>query len=172
MTNRLNPMLIVTIYTSAIRPKTLFGCEALTNCSSTNLQRLLRADRFCVKYSQRFYVSVNSNFAYIMLNVTPINLGINYRKLLMLGQLCRLPSDQLAKKVFVNRLIRFVNLARQFRGFIPDIYRILQNTACWIILVAFDNNVFCIKNWVEESTSLMHQCKLVGRNHTRTELHS
>jgi len=71
-------------------------------------------------------LSVNSNFAYIMLNVTPINLEIGYRKILMLWQLCRLPSDQLAKKVFVNRLIRFVNLDRQFRGFIPDIYRILQ----------------------------------------------
>jgi len=126
MANRLNPMLIGTIYTSAIRPKALFGCEALKNCSSTDLQRLLRADRFCVKYSQRFDLSVNSNCAYIMLNVTPINLEIDYRKLLMLGQLCRLPSDQFAKKVFVNRLIRFVNFDRQIRGFIPDIYRILQ----------------------------------------------
>ena len=47
-------------------------------------------------------------------------------KLQLFGQLCKLPSKYLAKQIFVNRLIRFVNIDRQKQGFIPDMYRILQ----------------------------------------------
>ena len=44
----------------------------------------------------------------------------------MLGQLCRLPSDVLAKQVFVNRLTRFLLLYSQFQGFIPGIHAIAK----------------------------------------------
>jgi len=90
--------------------------------ADVDVLKLVRADRFCVKYCQQFDRSINSNFAHLMLNIVPIQLEIDYRKLLMLGLLCRLPSDSLAKQVFVNRLTRFFMLDRQFKGFIPDIY--------------------------------------------------
>lgn len=61
-----------------------------------------------------------------MMNISNISTLINYRKLQLFGQLCKLPSKYLAKQIFVNRLIRFVNIDRQKQGFIPDIYRILQ----------------------------------------------
>ena len=36
------------------------------------------------------------------------------------------PPSYLAKKIFVNRLIRFMNVDAQYSGFVPDIFRILQ----------------------------------------------
>ena len=114
------------LYISAVRPKALYGCKSLTSCADVDVLRLVRANRFCVKYCQRFDRSINSNFAHLMLNVVPIQLEIDYRKLLMLGQLSRLPSDSLAKQVFVNRLTRCFMLDRQLKGFIPDIYSIVR----------------------------------------------
>ena len=123
---QLNPLLLKTIYTCVVRPKALYGCESLTSCADVDVLKLVGADRFCVKYCQRFDRPNNSNFAHLKLNVLPIQLEIVYRKLPMLGQLWSLPSDALAKQVFVNRLTRFFMPDRQFKGFIPDICSIVR----------------------------------------------
>ena len=51
---------------------------------------------------------------------------IEYRKLQFLGQLCRLSNVYIAKHIFNNRVLHFLNFDNQTNGFIPDIYRILQ----------------------------------------------
>ena len=59
---------------------------------------------------------------------------IEYRKLVFLGQLCRLPGKYLAKNVFNLRLIRFFNYDKQTRGFVPEIYKLLSKYGLTFVL--------------------------------------
>ena len=52
---------------------------------------------------------------------------IDFKKLQLLGQLCRLPCRHLSKSVLVHRLASFMNGDKQRVGFIPDIYKLLDN---------------------------------------------
>ena len=117
-----------TIYETAVIPKALYGCETWTLYSQEDILRLERAHRFCVKYIQNFPRSTNTEFTLCTLNITSIEVIIDYRKLQFFGQLCRLPSQYLAKQIFIARMVRFVNIDNQHRGIIPDIFRVLRNT--------------------------------------------
>jgi len=115
-----------TIYKSVVIPKALFGCETWNHCASSDMKHIETAHRFCVKHMQRFSKYTNTMVRYLTIDLVPVQLEIDYRKLLMFGQLCRLDESYLAKQIFVHRLVRFVNLGRQSRGFTPDMFRLLQ----------------------------------------------
>jgi len=51
---------------------------------------------------------------------------IDYRKLQFYGQLCRLPFQYLARNMFHQWLLRYINNDRRCLGFIPDIYRLIR----------------------------------------------
>lgn len=86
----------------------LWSSEACKN--SLNLPKFCRSD-ICESF----------------FGVLPIEAEIDTRKLLFLGRLCRLHSTTLTKKMFAIRLYSFIyNLAQKQKGFIPDIFDIIQ----------------------------------------------
>ena len=54
----------------------------------------------------------------------PVEAEIDYKKLIFLGQLCRLPGGY--KEIFTHRLIHFSESPAKKLGFFPDIFRILN----------------------------------------------
>jgi len=50
---------------------------------------------------------------------------IDFNKLQLLGQLCKLPCRHVSKSVFLHRLVRVMNGEKQCIGFIQDIYTLL-----------------------------------------------
>ena len=85
--------------------------------------------------------NTSSNLALCALNMVPMETVIDQRKLL-----CRLPNTYLAKLVFNQKLIRFLNYDSQMNGFIPDIYRILQKYGlCEVIYTYVRTGLFPAK---------------------------
>ena len=84
-----------------------------------------RAHRFCIKYVQNLPPYSRTAIALCSVGLTSIESEIDYKKLQFFSQLCRLPCKYIAKQIFVNRLLRYVNNDKQTQGFIPDIYRII-----------------------------------------------
>jgi hypothetical protein len=139
----ISPATLRKIYMTVVVPKALYGCENWTCYSNKDISNLELAHNFCVKFIQNFHKSISTKFALCMLNIPNILTMINYRKLQLFGQLCRLPSKYLAKQIFVNRLIRYVSVDRQKHGFIPDIYRLLQKyDLLYVIYTFIDTGVF------------------------------
>ena len=104
-------------------PKALYGCEMWSNLSNTDIAKLERAHRFCLRYMQRLSPNTSNQFTHSVINMGTIESFIDYRKLQFYGQLCRLPFQYLAKNIFYNKLLRYINNVRQCLDFIPDIYR-------------------------------------------------
>ena len=83
------------------------------------------AHRKCIKQIQQLSAPTNTDFALACLNIESVEEIVDYNKLQFFGQLCRLPNNFLAKKIFVQRLVRFGGNTQLF-GFVPDIFRLLQ----------------------------------------------
>lgn len=113
-----------TIYQTVVIPKALYGCELWNRYTNSDITNLERSHRMCVKNMQGFHRGANTNFSLLCVNMVPIEVYIDYKKLQLLGQLCRLSCNYLAKEVFVQRLVRFRNGDKQSVGFIPDITRV------------------------------------------------
>lgn len=118
-----SPKVLRTIYMSEVIPKVLYGCEHWTSYSKQDILTLQTAHLYCIKFMQRLSKYSCSEYAMVTVDIPPIEVLIDKRKLLMLGRLCHLPCEFIAKEIFVNRLISY--RANQ-RGFIPDIFRILM----------------------------------------------
>lgn len=118
-----SPKVLRTIYVTEIIPKALYGCEHWTVYSKRDISELETAHRYCIKHMQRLSKFSHSEYAQTTADIPPIQVLIDKRKLLMLGQLCRLPCEYMAKQLFVNRLISYHGSGQH--GFIPDIYQIL-----------------------------------------------
>ena len=72
-----------------------------------------------------------------MLGSIPIEQEIDKKKLIFLGQLCRLPTKFLSKQIFVNRLFAYENNMYQMKGFIPDIHIICKKYSILYYLDTF-----------------------------------
>ena len=99
----LHPLTCKTIYKSIVLPKALYGCENWDNLSDTDLHTLERAHRFCVKHMQSLSTRTRTDTALSLLGVFPIETDIDFRKLTLFGQFCRLNSDIWVKRMFLNR---------------------------------------------------------------------
>ena len=121
----INPMTSITIYKSVVLPKALYGCEFWNTMTISDITKLERAHRFCIKYIQNLPPYSRTAIALCSVGLTSIESEIDYKKLQFFSQLCRLPCKYIAKQIFVNRLLRYVNNDKQTQGFIPDIYRII-----------------------------------------------
>ena len=82
----INPLYSRTMYTSIVIPKALYGCELWSMLSITDIQRLERSHRFCVKYVQLRHTS--TDLVLCSLDITSIECIIDQINLLFLGQLC------------------------------------------------------------------------------------
>ena len=123
----LNPLTLFKICQSVVIPRALYGCELWNSLSPGNILELDRAHSFCIKFIQKLPKNVKNDISYHSVGAIPIIKQIDYRKLQLLGQLCRLPCNYLAKTIFVHRLTRYLSGSeRQSCGFIPDIFNILS----------------------------------------------
>ena len=89
----LHPLTCKTIYKSIVLPKALKGCENWDILSDTDLLTLERAHRFCVKHMQSLSTCTRTDTALSLLGVFPIETDIDFRKLTLFGQFCRLNLD-------------------------------------------------------------------------------
>ena len=100
----LNPLSVRRIYNAVVLPKALYGCELWSNIQSSHLVSLERAHRFCVKFMQFLPKSTSTDVALALFGFNSLETEIDYRKLIFLGQLCRLTGDHRVKTVFHHRL--------------------------------------------------------------------
>ena len=85
----IHPSSSKTIYKTIVLPKALYGCELWGNICKSNMLKLERAHRFCIKYIQSVSKYTKTYIALSMLGCLPIEAEINKRKLIFLGQLCQ-----------------------------------------------------------------------------------
>ena len=123
-------------------------CELWNYITGSNMLALERSHRFCVKFSQKLPPSAKNDISLFSLGVCSIESVIDYKKLQLLGQLCRLPCYYLAKKIFVYRLIHYSGgTGRQSLGFRPDMYRLLTKYNLSHFISEFiENGCFLTKN--------------------------
>ena len=89
---------------------------------------LERARRFCVNYMQSLNIRTRTDVALGLSGIYPIENEIDFKKLILFGQLCRLDSGVcMGKNVFFFRLFSYMTNADRQSGFIPDIIRLLEN---------------------------------------------
>ena len=138
--NGLNPLTSVTIYKSVVLPRALYGCELWNSLTLSDLNMLERGHRFCIKYLQNIPVYTKTDIALHNIAITSIEAEIIYKKLQFFSQLCRLPCKHIAKQIFVNRLLRYLNNDNQTRGFIPDVCRLLVKYELLHYLEGFVSN--------------------------------
>jgi hypothetical protein len=90
-------------------------------CGMLFLQRIYDLTDFASLKTNTF-----TDYVLSSIDMVSIDSLIDYRKLQFLGQLCRLSNNYVAKDIFNNRLVRFLQFKTPFRGILPDIYRLLQ----------------------------------------------
>jgi hypothetical protein len=137
--NGIHPVTSLKFYRSVVLPKALYGCELWHDISKAQLVKLERSHKFCIKHIQCIDRTTRSDIALSLLGCRSLEYEIDYKKLTLLGQLCRLSTDFLSKDLptkFNNRLIRFIDNPNKKCGLFPDLYRILQKYD----LVYFLNN--------------------------------
>ncbi|XP_053398165.1 uncharacterized protein LOC128556626 [Mercenaria mercenaria] len=98
----LNPITSRTIYRSIVIPKSLYGCELWNMYSKTDMLKLERAHRFCLKFMQQLRQNISTDFSLSVINLSSIEAMIDFKKLQFFGQLCRLPCSMLSSH-FVQR---------------------------------------------------------------------
>ncbi len=140
--SELHPLTSNKLYNNVVLPKGLYGCEVWNSLSTQHINVIERAHRFCVKAMQSLHPGTRTDIALSVIGQKSLLCEIDRRKLILLGQLCLLPTDCLANEVFVNRLIHCVSNSARQRGFIPDIYRLLQKYTLLNYLDTFINEVY------------------------------
>ena len=142
----LNPLTSRRIYNSVVLPKALYGCELWSNMQSSHIVSLERAHRFCIKFMQFLPKFTSTDVALALFGASPLESEIDYRKLVFLGQLCRLSSNHRIKQIFHHRLIHYNESPAKKLGFFPDIYRILNKYALTQFLSSYlENGLFLSK---------------------------
>ena len=77
----------------------LYGCELWNTYSKQDINNLEKAHRFCVKHVQQFVKRTSTYFSWSCINLVTTETFIDFKKLQLLGQLCRLPCRHLSKSV-------------------------------------------------------------------------
>ena len=122
--NGIHPISAKHLYETIVLPKALYGCELWSDLSKDEILSLEIAHRFCLKLIQGLPKSSRSDIVLTTLGMLPIEAEIDKRKLVFLGQLCRIENDNVVKKLFNYRLCYYFNNCSKVSGFIPDIHRI------------------------------------------------
>ena len=68
-----------------------------------------------------------TDVALSLVGIFPIEMDIDFRKLTLFGQFCRLNSNIWVKTVFLNRLTSYIaKCNHKQEGFVPDAVRLLE----------------------------------------------
>ena len=147
-----NPLTLWPLCYSCVIPKTVYGSELWPGFSNSDMLRLERSHSFCVTFAQSYRQNTDIDFCVCTFGSVPLSNIIEYRKLVYLGQLCRLYSKYVAKTAFNLRLIRFLNYDKQTRGYIPEIYSLLSKYSltfvvfCPLFVVVFESTKLTLYN--------------------------
>ena len=67
-----------------------------------------RAHRFCIKFMQGLHRRTRTDIAPSIISIYSIESEIDFRKLILFGQLCRLNFEHWLRVVFLNRLCTYL----------------------------------------------------------------
>ena len=84
-----------------------------------------RAHRFCIKFMQGLQRRTRIDIALSIISIYSVESEIDFRKLILFGQLCRLNFEHWLRVVFLNRLCTYSMNGSKQTGFILDIVSIL-----------------------------------------------
>ena len=95
-----------------------------------------RAQRFCIKYMQGLHRQKRTDIALSIIVIYSIESEIDFKKLILFGQLCGLIFEHWIRVVFLNRVYSYsINGTKQI-GFISDIVSILGKYGLLDVLTA------------------------------------
>ena len=136
-THGLHPLSCQEIYKCIVLPKSLYGCENWNNMTVSDVFTMERAHRFCIKYMQGLHRRTRTDIALSMIAIYSIESEIDFKKLILFGQLCRLNFEHWIRVVFLNRVCSYsINGTKQI-DFIPDIVSILGKYSLLDVLTAY-----------------------------------
>ena len=122
-----NPITSASIVSKVCIPRLLFGAELWNHLKQSDILLIERFLRFAAKKVQHFPVRTRTDICLSMLGWHSMLSEVEKRKLSFLGNLCRMPSNVLCKKIFNFRLALYTcNNGNHQKGYIPDIISILQ----------------------------------------------
>ena len=110
----LHPTTSLKMYNCIVVPKALYGCELWDKVTQSDILKLEKAHRFCLKSVQSIPKRSRTVITLSLLGAKPIEYEIDKRKLIFLGQLCRHSVDHLSRDIFDFRLVKFVNNSEWF----------------------------------------------------------
>ena len=112
------------IYKSIVLPRAMYGCELWSNITQSRSVKLEQAHRFCI-----CFMYTKTDVCLSLIGKMPLNFHIDERKLVFVGQICRLAADQVLRSIFCYRLASYYGPFAHNRpqlGFIPSITQLLR----------------------------------------------
>ena len=82
-----------------------------------SVERSLPFGLLVIKFMQSLPKSTSIDVTLALTELYPIESETDYKKLVFLGQLCRLPGDHRVKEVFIHRLVHFNESPAKNLGF-------------------------------------------------------
>ena len=138
--NGLRSMTSHKIYKCIVVPKALYGCELWPSLSKSKQMQLEQAHRFCIKYILRVPTYSRTDICMSLIGSRNIEYEVDYRKLTFFGQLCRLHTDHVSKRIFLHRFqINTTSVVNQ-HGFSSEVYRLLRKYGLMNYAVAYFNS--------------------------------
>ena len=95
-------------------------------------------ERFCIKYMQGLHLRTRIDIALSIISIYSIESEIDFRKLILFGQLCRLNFEHWLWVIFLNRPCTYcINDSKQ-TCFLPDIGSILGKYGLLDVFTAYN----------------------------------
>ncbi|MCG8044308.1 MAG: reverse transcriptase family protein, partial [Candidatus Thiodiazotropha endolucinida] len=122
----LHPLTWKSIYETVVLPKALYGCEMWMNITHSDMLKLERSHRLCLKAIQCVDRQTRTTVALGLIGSINIQYEIEKRKANLFGQLCRLDPHFAVKRLFIQRLTSG-HLFHVLRfGFVSELLRLLD----------------------------------------------
>lgn len=121
----LHPLTLKKIYETVVLPKALYGCEFWHKIPDSDLLKLERAHRLCIKNMQSIGLNTRTCVALSLIGSRSIELEIKKKKCTLFGQFCRLDPYFTAKRLFLHRLTSQYYFYDLKYGFVIDAVEIL-----------------------------------------------
>ena len=115
----------------------LYGCENWSNITESDLLTMERTHRCCIKFMHGLHRQTRNDIALSIKSIYSIESEIDFRKLILFGQLCRLNFEHWLRVVFLNRLCTYSMNDSKHTVFIPDIVRTLGKYGILDVFTAY-----------------------------------
>ncbi|MEW8545933.1 MAG: reverse transcriptase family protein, partial [Candidatus Thiodiazotropha sp.] len=116
----LHPLTLKKIYETVVLPKALYGCEFWQNIANSDLLKVERSHRLCIKTMQSIWRNTRTCVALSLIGSRSIELEIKKKKCSLFGQFCRLDPYFTAKRLFLHRLTSHYYFYDLKYGFVMD----------------------------------------------------